>query len=141
MSSEEFQKLDNEPFDNSFVERDHLKIYYQQGANLSDPDQNVKFIFGENNNYHQIGNAYLKFDITVRDTAGAFTDANIRLINNASAYCFKEARLSTTGGSDLEHKKYVGRVTTIKRLLTSEDSVFLHVLTKFVKAHSTIIFF
>ena len=28
MSLEDFQLLDNEPFDNSFVERDHLKIYY-----------------------------------------------------------------------------------------------------------------
>ena len=26
-------------------------------------------------------------------------------VNNAFAYCFKEARLSTTGGSDIEHNK------------------------------------
>ena len=69
-----------------------MKIYHQQGANLNDPDQNVEFIFGENNNYHQIGNSYLEFDITVRNTAGNFIDdgSNIRLINNAFAYCFKE---------------------------------------------------
>ena len=40
--------------------------------------------------------------------------------NIVSAYCFKEARLSTTGGSDLEHKKIVGQVSTIMRLLTSK---------------------
>ena len=43
------------------------------------------------------------------------------MINNSLAYCFKEARLSTTGGSDLEHNKYVGQVNTIMRLLTSKD--------------------
>ena len=45
----------------------------------------------------------------------------MRLINNALAYCFKEARLSTTG-LDLEHNKYVGQVSTIMRFLTSKDS-------------------
>ena len=84
---------------------------------------NVELIFGENNNYEQTGNACLEFDITVRDTAGAFTNAsNTRLINNALAYCFKEARLATTGRSDLEHIKYDGQVSTIMRLLTSKDS-------------------
>ena len=122
MSFEEFQLLDNEPFDNSIVKRDYSKIYHQQGANLNDPDQNVKFFFGENNNYHQIGKAYFEFDRTVRDTAGAFTNANVkRLINNALAHCFEEARLATTGGADLEHNKYVGQVSTIMRLLTSKD--------------------
>ena len=66
MSLEDFQLLDNESFDNSIIKRDFLKIYHQQGAQLNDSDQNIKFIFGENNNYHQIGNAYLEFDITVR---------------------------------------------------------------------------
>ena len=123
MSLEVFQLLDNGPFDNSIVKREYLKMYHQQGANLNDPDQNLEFIFGENNNYHQIGNAYLEFDITVRDTAGAFTNAsNKRLIINALAHCFKEAKLSTTGCSDLEHNKYVGQVCTVMRLLTSQNS-------------------
>ena len=43
-------------------------------------------------------------------------------MNNALAYCFKESRLSTTRGSDLERNKYVGQVSKIIRLLTSEDS-------------------
>ena len=61
-----------------------MKVYYQQGANLNDSNQNVELIFGENNNYHQIGNAYLEFDITVRDTAGNLINASVnRLKNNA----------------------------------------------------------
>ena len=123
MSSEDFELLDNEPIDNSIVKRDYTKVYHQQGANLNDSNQNVEFIFGENNNYHQIGNAYLEFYITVRNTAGNFTNASvIRLINNAFADCFKEASITTTGGMDIEVSKYVGPVSTIMRLLTSKDS-------------------
>ena len=44
-----------------------------------------------------------------------------KIINIAFAYCFKEARLSTAGGSDLEHNKFVGNVSTIMRMLTSKD--------------------
>ena len=123
MSLEDFQLSDIEPFDISIVKRDYLKIYHEQGANLKDPDQNEEFVFAGTNNYHQIGNAYLEFDKSVRDTAGVFTDAsNIRLINNALAYCVKKGRLSTIGGSDLERNKCVGQVSTIMRLLTSKDS-------------------
>ena len=42
-------------------------------------------------------------------------------MKNAFAYCFEEARLTTTGGSDIEHNKYVGQVSTIMRALTSWD--------------------
>ena len=123
MSLEDFQLKDNEPIDDSIVKTDYTKVYHQQGANLNDSNQNVEFIFGENNNYHQIGNAYLEFDITVRNTAGSFTNASvIRLVNNAFAYCFTQATLSTTGGMDLEDIKYVGQVSTIMRLITSKDS-------------------
>ena len=123
MSLENFQLIDNEPIDDSIVKRDYTKVYHQSGANLNDQNQNVEFIFGENNNYHQIGNAYLEFDLTVRNTAGNFTDASaIRLLNNAFAYCFTQATVSTTGGMDLEDIKYVGQVSTIMRLLTSKDS-------------------
>ena len=122
MSLEDFQLIDNEPIDNSIVKRDFTKVYHQSGANLNDVNQNIEFIFGENNIYHQIGNAYLEFDITVRNTAGNFTNASvIRLVNNAFAYCFKEASLTTTGGMDIEVNKYVGPVSTIMRMLTSKD--------------------
>ena len=122
MSLEDFQMIDNDPIDNSIVKRDYTKVYHQQGANLNDSNQNVEFIFGENNNYHQIGNAYLEFDITVRSTAGDFTNASvIRLVNNAFAFCFKEASITTTGGMDIEVNKYVGPVSSIMRMLTSKD--------------------
>ena len=65
MSLEEFQLLDIEPFDNFIIKRDFFTVYHEQGAILNDPDQNVAIIFGENINYHQTGNAYLEFDITV----------------------------------------------------------------------------
>ena len=77
-------------------------MYHNQGAQLNDSDQNIEFIFGENNKYHQIGNSYFQFDITVQDpTAGFNANAEIRLVDNAFAYCFKEAVLATTGGMEL----------------------------------------
>ena len=125
MSLKDFQLIDNEPIDISIVKKDYTKVYHQSGANLNDSNQNVEFIFGENNNYHQIGNAYLEFDITIRkatDPTTNFANADqIRLINNAFAFCFTQATLNTTGGMDIEDIKYVGQVSTIMRLLTSKD--------------------
>ena len=43
------------------------------------------------------------------------------MVNNAFAFTFKEARLSTTCGSGLEHDKFVGQISTIMRLITSKD--------------------
>ena len=107
MSLEDFQLLDNDPFDNSVIKRDFLKVYHQQGAQFNESDQNLEFIFGENNNYHQTGNGYIEFNITVRksDTTNFHIEDPIRLVNNAYAFCFKEARLSTSIGSDIEHNK------------------------------------
>ena len=128
MSLEDFQLIDNEPIDGSIVKRDYTKVYHREGANLNDSNQNVEFIFGENNNFHQIGNAYLEFDITITKIAAPPNNPilidtdQLRLINNAFAYCFTQATLSTTGGMDLEDIKYVGQVSTIMRLLTSKDS-------------------
>ena len=89
---------------------------------MNHSDENVEFIFGNNNNYHQIGNSYLEFDITVRREDNAiFTDNSpIRMTDNAFAYCFKEARLGISSGGDLEHNKYVGPKSTIMRVLTSK---------------------
>ena len=92
MSLEDFQLIDNVPVDNSIVKRDFFKIYHQSGANLNDSNQNVEFMFGENNNYHQIGNAYLEFDITIRKVVEVPNNPNfidtdqIRLINNAFVF-------------------------------------------------------
>ena len=143
MSLEDFQLKHNEPIDKSFFKkRDYSKVYHQQGTSLNDSNQNVEFIFGENNNYHQNGNAYLEFDITVRNTAGNFIKAsNIRVKKNPFADCVQEGKLSTTSGSDLEHNKYVGQVSTFMRLLRFNIRFCLHVLIKMVKKHSMILMF
>ena len=93
---------------------------------MDNSDQNIEFIFGENDNYHQIGIAYLQYESTVEKGVAnpadriLTDDDTIRLVNNAFAYCFKKTKLSTTGGGDIEPNKYVGRVSTITRALTSK---------------------
>ena len=110
LNLEDFQFLDNEPFDNTIIERDFLKIYHQQGALLNDPDQNVEIIFGGNNKYYQVGNSHFGFDITVRKADGNIfyfthnpaTNEVKRSVRNAFACCFKEGTLSATGGMEIE---------------------------------------
>ena len=127
MSLEDFQLLDNEPLDNSIIKRDFTKIYHRQGDQLNQSDQNIEFIFGENNNYHQIGNGYLEFNITVRknDDKNFHYDDPVRLVNNGFAFCFKEARLTTTIGSDIEINKFCGQVSTIMRVISNKDGDLL----------------
>ena len=127
MSLEDFQLLDNEPLDNSIIKRDFTKIYHRQGDQLNQSDQNIEFIFGENNNYHQIGNSYLEFNITVRknDDTNFHFDDPVRLVNNGFAFCFKEGRLSTTIGSDIEINKFCGQVSTIMRSISNKDGDLL----------------
>ena len=104
MSLQVFQLLYNEPFDNGFVKTDFSKIYHQQGAQSNQSDQKVDFIFGEN--YHQIGNSYLEFDITVQNPTAVFDDdSRIRLTKNGLVYVFQECVLATTSSSNLEHNK------------------------------------
>ena len=127
MSLEDFQLLDNEPIDNSIIKRDFTKIYHRQGDQLNQSDQNIEFIFGENNNYHQTGKAYLQFDITVRkdDNTSFHNDDPIRLVNNGFAFCFKEARLSTSLDTDIEHNKFCPQVSTIMRVISNKDGDLL----------------
>ena len=123
MSFEDFQLVDDESIDNSIIKRVFIKVYHQQGAQLNDPDQKIEFIFGDNNNYHQIGNSYLQFDITVRPqrAADAFgEDSPITLVNIAFAHCFKEGVINTTGGMEIENIKFLGQVSTIMKSLTSK---------------------
>ena len=54
----------------------------------------------------------------------------IRLVKNASAFCFKEGRLSTTGDSDIEHNKHVGQVSTNMRSFTSKNGYLLSLFDK-----------
>ena len=132
MSLEDFQIFDNEAIDNSIIKRDFIEVYHQQGAKLNDPDENLEFIFGENNNYHQVGNSYLQFDITVRKSNnGHFNVTNdaainevVRLVNNAFAHCFKEGVILTTGGMEIENIKFLGQVS-IMRALTRKDGDLL----------------
>ena len=127
MSLEDFQLLDNEPLDNSIIKRDFTKIYHRQADQLNQSDQNIEFIFGENNNYHQIGNSYLEFNITVRknDTTNFHNDDPIRLVNNGFAYCFREARLTTSIRGDFEINKFCGQLSTIMRAISNKDGDLL----------------
>ena len=127
MSLEDFQLLDNEPLDDSIIKRDFTKIYHRQVDQLNQSNQKIEFIFGENNNYHQIGNAYLEFNITVRknDTTNFHKDDPIRLVNNAFAFCFKEARLTTSIGGDIEINTFCGQISTIMRVISNEDGDLL----------------
>ena len=89
---------------------------------------------GENNNYHQIGNASLQYDTIVGKVRLAAADPadpvnpsfiiddSLRFVNNVFVYNFKEGRVITTGCADLENNKYVGKVSTNKRYLTYKDS-------------------
>ena len=122
MSLEYFQLIDNEPIDNSIIIRDFTKIYLRQGDQLNQSDQNIDFIFGENNKYHQIGNANSEFSFTGRknDDTKFHNEDPVRLVNNGFAFCFKEARLSTTLGSDIEINKFCGQVSTIMRVISKK---------------------
>ena len=127
MSLEDFQLLDNEPLDKSFIKRDFSKICNRQGDQFSQSDQNIEFISGENNNYHQIGNAYLEFNNTLRknDDTKFHHEDPFRLVNNGYAFCFKEGRLGTTVGKDIEINKYCGQVSTIMRAISNKDGDLL----------------
>ena len=127
MSLEDFQLLDNEPLDNSIIKRDFTKLYHRQGDQLNQSDQNIEFNFGEISNYHQIGNAYLELNITVRkhDTTNFHNVDPVRLVNNRFAFCFIEARLSKALGSDIEINKFCGQVSTIMRAISNKDGDLL----------------
>ena len=127
MSLQDFQLLDNEPLDKSIIKRVFTKIYNRKGDQLNHSDQNVEFVFGENNNYHQIGNAYLEINIIVRknDDTNFHHEEPVRLVNNGYAFCFKEARLGTTNSRDIEINKFCGQVSTIMRAISNKDGDLL----------------
>ena len=72
-----------------------MKVNHQQGVKLDTSDQNFEFNFRENNNYHQIADAYLQNQITIgaNDNTDFTIIDTIRLVKNAFAYC--EISLST----------------------------------------------
>ena len=89
--------------------------------------QNIEFIFGENNKYQQIGNAYLEFYITLRknDDTNFHYDEPVRLVNNGFAFCFEEARLHTTLGPDIEINKFGKQVSTTLKVISNKDGDLL----------------
>ena len=99
-----------------------MKIYHQRGAQLTNTNEGIDFVFGENNNYHQISNRDLEFDITLSKNENDFNsldgdsniDERIRLVKNAFADAFSIATLSATGGEEIELKNYCGNVSTIE---------------------------
>ena len=128
MSAEDFQLIDDEKFDDSIITRDFIKICHQSGANVDAENSQIKFYFGENYNFIQVGDGYLKFDIKVRKANNAnflVADNNTnelkRLVNNAFVYTIHVARISTSAGVEIEQNKYVGPVSTIMRLVTQKD--------------------
>ena len=127
MRLEVFQLLNNEPLDNRILKRDFTKIKNRQGDQLNQSDQNIEVIFAENYNYHQYGNAYLEFNITVRknDDTNFHYDGPVRLVNIGFAFCFKEARLGTTIGSDIEIKKFFGQISSLMRAISNKDGDLL----------------
>ena len=107
MSVEDFQLIEDSKICDSFIKRDFIKIYHQDRAKINKENQNIKFYFGENLNYIQIGISCLEIDIEVRKADRTnFTNADqIRLVNNGLAYIFQEGRVSTSAGTEIEHKK------------------------------------
>ena len=94
---------------------------------MKQSDQYFEFILGETIIYHQIGNAYLEFDITVRknDTTNFHRENPSRLVNNAFAFCFKKARLSATISSDIENDKFCEQVSTIMKKISNKNDDML----------------
>ena len=127
MSAEDFQLLDTEKIDDSIIKRDFIKNYHQSGANVDAEKSQIKFYFGENHNFIQVGNGYLEFDIRVRRVNNANfivaddnTNELIRLVNNAFAYTIHDARISSSAGVEIEQNKYVGPISTIMRIVTQD---------------------
>ena len=123
MSAKDFQLIDLEKIDDSIIKRDFIKIYHQSGANADAEISQIKFYFGENHNFIQVGNGYLEIDSRVRlDNDNSFADGNlIRLVNNAFAYTIHDSRISSSAGVEIEQNKYVGPISTIMRLVTQKD--------------------
>ena len=113
MSAEVFELIDNEKNDDSIIKRDFIKINHQSGANVDAENLQINIYFGENHNFIQVGTSYLEFDIRVRRANGdpfniglAPAGDTIKLVNNASAYTFHDARISTSAGVEIQQNKF-----------------------------------
>ena len=54
-----------------------------------------------------------------------YFDISLLILNNGYAFCFKEARLSNTLGSDIEHNKFCWQISTIMKLISNKDDDLL----------------
>ena len=110
MSAVYFQPVDDEKLDDSRTKRDFIKHYYQYGGDVSNKKSNIKFYFGENRIFIQVGNGYLEFDIKIRkadNTNFAYGDV-IRLAKNSFAYTIHDARIHHHQESKLNKIKSSG---------------------------------
>ena len=89
--------------DTLISKRDFAKIYHQENAQFNETEKFDDFNRGENNNYYQIGNSYLQFDIELKKDGSNFendvTDV-IKLVKYDFAQIFKEDHILTTGGTE-----------------------------------------
>ena len=69
----------------------------------------------------------MEFNITVRknDTTNFHNDDPTRLVKNASAHYFKESRLTTSLGGDIEIKKFSEQTSTIMRAISTKDGYLI----------------
>ena len=128
MSANDFQLIDDEKIDDSIIKRDFIKTYHQSGANVDAENSQIKFYFGENHTFIQVGKGYLELDIRIRKADGdpfniglAPAGDTIRLVKNAFAYTIHVARISSSAGFENEQNKYVGPISSIMRLVTQKD--------------------
>ena len=109
------------------MKQDFIKNYHQSGADVYNENSNIKFCFGENHNFIQVGNGYLEFDIKTRkDDSSIFSITApghdvIRLVKNAFAYTLDDARLSISSGVEIEQNIFAGPISTLMRLVTQKD--------------------
>ena len=65
MITEVFQLLEDQKMDNSIKQSDIVKVCHKPGAKIHDENSNIKFFFGENLNYIQVGTGFLEFDTRI----------------------------------------------------------------------------
>ena len=97
MSLEYSHLKDDTKIDSSINQKTSINKYHQQGAQLINPDQNIEFIFGGNNNHHQFSKANPQYDITVRKIVAIPGNPNVlgknvsKLVNIAFAFTLEDA--------------------------------------------------
>ena len=123
-----------------------MKIYIQRGAASCIGNQVFDFLFGNNFDYHQRGNAFLELVIAPRENGKDFNnlggDGNIdepmRLLNNAFAYSFRNVALSRAGGEEIEVGKHCGHISTTMKILTGKHGDLLSYVDKNDESQSVI---